>query len=165
MHSIALGKDAGKGSAQTGADKVKDIRNLGHEPRASENNACAFGGDSKRIRRAWPHGVRPGYSGKNSATGAPNGLGNGAAQRCRLPWRRSGFCRGTSEGTGGSSGNASAAAFTQLIAVRWHTPKMRAIRRKFVPSTYIYTACLRICSGYPCGRGPGVYRRPHTLHR
>ncbi len=31
----------------------------------------------------------------------------------------------------------------QLITVWWHTPNVRAIRRKLPPSTYIFSACSR----------------------
>jgi hypothetical protein len=52
----------------------------------------------------------------------------------------------TSLGTG-ASGKLAALACSHNETVRWCVPKWRAIRRKFMPSTYICTACLRISSG------------------
>jgi hypothetical protein len=49
--------------------------------------------------------------------------------------------------------------------VRWWIPRWRAIRRKFIPSTYNCMACLRTSSGYPCSFGLGVYFHPQCMQR
>jgi len=43
-----------------------------------------------------------------------------------------------------ATGNPSACAFAQLATLWWFTPRWRAIRRRFMPSTYICTAFWRI---------------------
>lgn len=47
----------------------------------------------------------------------------------------------------GVSGKLAALALTHNETVRWWRPRWRPIRRKFMPSTYSFRACLRISSG------------------
>jgi hypothetical protein len=61
----------------------------------------------------------------------------------------------TSSGIG-AGGSWAAWAFTQLATLWWLTPRCRAIRLRFMPSTYNCTARRRISSLYPTCFGSGV---------
>jgi len=69
----------------------------------------------------------------------------------------------TSLGTG-AEGSSSAYAFTQRETVRWCSPRCRPIRRRLIPSTYIWIAFCLSSGSYPRTLGSGVYLLPQCIH-